>query len=107
WFAGRADDVIKSFGLRLSPIEIETEMSHHPGVQEVAAVAVTLDPTKTLVALAVIPNEDAPPTEADLRQYAQAHLAGYKQPHLYRFVEELPRTRNGKVQRRILAERLL
>src|SRR5690606_36100816 len=47
WFAGRADDIIKSFGLRLSPTEIESEMSHHPGVQEVAAVAVELDPTKT------------------------------------------------------------
>jgi acyl-coenzyme A synthetase/AMP-(fatty) acid ligase len=107
WFAGRADDVIKSFGLRLSPIEIETEMSHHPGVQEVAVVGLDVDPTKTLVALAVLPREDAPPSEASLREYAEAHLAGYKQPHLYRFVDALPRTRNGKIQRRVLAEQLL
>ena len=107
WFAGRADDIIKSFGLRLSPIEIETELSHHPGVQEVAAVGLELDPTKTLVAVAVVPNEDDAPTEAELREYAGQHLAGYKQPHLYRFVEQLPRTRNGKIQRRVLATQLL
>lgn len=107
WFAGRADDIIKSFGLRLSPVEIETEMSHHPGIQEVAAVGIELDPTRTLLAVAVVPHEDDPPTEADLQEYAREHLAGYKQPHLYRFVDHLPRTRNGKIQRRVLAMQLL
>lgn len=106
-FAGRSDDIIKSFGLRLSPIEIETEMAHHPGVQEVAAVGLAVDPMKTLLALAVVPREDTPPSEDDLRAFAADHLAEYKRPHLYRFVEALPRTRNGKVQRRVLAEQLL
>ena len=107
WFAGRADDIIKSFGLRLSPIEIETEMSHHPDVQEVAAVGLELDSTKTLLALAVIPHEGSGLTAEALQQYAREHLADYKQPHLFRFVEQLPRTRNGKIQRRVLADRLL
>ncbi|MEX2376288.1 MAG: acetyl-CoA synthetase, partial [Dehalococcoidia bacterium] len=106
-FAGRADDIIKSFGLRLSPVEIETEMSHHPGVQEVAAVGIALDPTRTLLALAIVPHEENPPTEAELKEYAREHLAGYKQPHLYRFVDQLPRTRNGKIQRQVLARKLL
>lgn len=106
-FAGRADDVIKSFGLRLSPIEIETEMSHHPALQECAAVGLEVDPTKTLLALAVMPKDGAEVDEATLRAYAAEHLAGYKQPHLYRFVEQLPRTRNGKIQRRVLAQQLL
>ena len=107
FFAGRSDDIIKSFGLRLSPVEIETEMSHHPDVQEVAAVGLTVDATKTLLTLAIIPRDGARPIEDSLRAFAAEHLAAYKQPHLYRFVEELPRTRNGKVQRRVLAERLL
>ncbi len=107
WFAGRADDIIKSFGLRLSPVEIETELAHHPAVQEVAVVGLAVDASKTLVAAAVVPREGAAPTEDHLAEFAQAHLAGYKQPHLYRFVESLPRTRNGKIQRRVLAERLL
>ena len=107
FFSGRANDIIKSFGLRLSPIEIETELSHHSGVQEVAAVGLEVDPSKTLLAVAVVPQEDNVPTEAELREYAGAHLAGYKQPHLYRFVDQLPRTRNGKVQRGVLAQQLL
>jgi len=107
WFSGRSDDIIKSFGLRLSPIEIETEISHHPDVQEVAAVGLAVDPMKTLVAVAVVPREGAQLTEDSLRAFAANHLADYKQPHIYRFVEQLPRTRNGKVQRRILAQELL
>ncbi|MEX2031418.1 MAG: AMP-dependent synthetase, partial [Dehalococcoidia bacterium] len=106
-FAGRADDLIKSFGLRLSPVEIETELGHHPGIQEVAVVGLAVDPTKTLVAAAVVPREGHALTEEALSEHARQHLAGYKQPHLYRFVESLPRTRNGKIQRRVLAERLL
>jgi len=107
WFAGRADDIIKSFGLRLSPVEIETELSHHPAVQEVAVVALEVDATKTLVAAAVVPREGAEVTADDLSAFARDHLAGYKQPHVYRFVDSLPRTRNGKVQRRVLARTLL
>lgn len=107
WFAGRADDIIKSFGLRLSPVEIETELSHHPAVQEAAVVGVAVDASKTLVAAAVVPREGVAPSEDDLRSFASEHLAGYKQPHLYRFVEALPRTRNGKIQRRVLAQHLL
>ena len=107
WFAGRSDDIIKSFGLRLSPIEIETEISHHPDVQEVAAVGLAVDPMKTLLAVAVVPREGAQLTEDHLRAFAAEHLADYKQPHVYRFVEQLPRTRNGKVQRRILAQELM
>lgn len=107
WFAGRADDIIKSFGLRLSPVEIETELSHHPAVQEVAVVGLAVDSTKTLVAAAVVPREGARPSEDDLRAFASDHLAGYKQPHVYHLVESLPRTRNGKIQRRVLAQHLL
>jgi len=110
WFAGRADDIIKSFGLRLSPVEIETELSHHPTVQEVAVVGLAIDATKTLVAAAVVPRDPGATLdeiEAALTAFAQEHLAEYKQPHLYRIVESLPRTRNGKIQRRVLAQRLL
>ena len=71
------------------------------------AVGLAVDPMKTLLALAVVPRDGAQPSEDDLRAFAAQHLADYKQPHLYRFVEALPRTRNGKVQRRVLAEQLM
>ncbi len=108
WFQGRADDVIKSFGYRLSPIEIEAALASCPGVAEVAVVGQAIDEAKTLVTACVVRNPDAttPVEEADLARHAEAHLAGYKRPHVYRFVDALPRTANGKVQRRVLLEQL-
>jgi acyl-coenzyme A synthetase/AMP-(fatty) acid ligase len=106
WFQGRADDVIKSFGYRLSPVEIEAALESAPGVSEVAVVGLQVDPTKTLVTACVVPEDGVRLDEAALRAHAEAHLAGYKQPHQYALVEDLPRTRNGKLQRRALIERL-
>ena len=103
WFHGRSDDVIKSFGYRLSPVEIEAALTTHPAVAEAAVVAVPLDEDKTIVIAAVVPQEGAAIGEEALRHHAEQHLAGYKRPHEYRVVEALPRTRNGKVQRSTLA----
>ncbi len=110
WFHGRADDVIKSFGYRLSPIEIEAALASCPGVAEVAVVGVPVDESKTLVTACVVRSLEAGValdgalTEEMLATHARAHLAGYKQPHAYRFVDALPRTANGKVVRRALIE---
>lgn len=106
WFHGRADDVIKSFGYRLSPVEIEAALGACPGVAEVAVVGLAIDAEKTLVTACVVPQPGARVEEAALRAHAAAHLAAYKQPHEYRFVDSLPRTGNGKVQRGVLLERL-
>ena len=107
WFHGRADDVMKSFGYRLSPVEIEAALASCPGVAEVAVVGLAIDTEKTLVTACIVPQPgEPPPSEAALRAHATAHLAGYKQPHQYRIVESLPRTANGKVLRRVLLDRL-
>ena len=106
WFHGRADDVIKSFGYRLSPVEIEAALSTHAAVAEAAAVAVPIDADKTLVVAAIVPQEGQAVSEEALRLHAERHLAGYKRPHEYRVVEALPRTRNGKVQRSTLAREI-
>ena len=106
WFHGRADDVIKSFGYRLSPVEIEAALESAPGVAEVAVVGLEVDAAKTLVTACVVPEDGAEFEEHVLRAHAEAHLAGYKQPHQYVPVEALPRTRNGKLQRSALVERL-
>jgi acyl-coenzyme A synthetase/AMP-(fatty) acid ligase len=105
-FNGRADDVIKSFGYRLSPVEIEATLESHPGVAEAAVVGFAVDEQKTLVTACVVPASPGAVTVADLEAHAAAHLADYKRPHQYRLVEALPRTRNGKVQRKALLENL-
>ena len=107
WFHGRADDVIKSFGYRLSPVEIEAALSSVPGVAEVAVVGVPVDESKTLVTACVVTAEGTEIDEAALASHAERHLAAYKRPHQYRVVDSLPRTRNGKVLRRALVQQLL
>ena len=107
WFRGRADDTIKSFGHRLSPAEIEAALETAPGVAEVAVVGLPIGEAKTLVTACVAPEAGASVEEDALRAHAAARLARYKQPHRYVTVEALPRTRNGKLRRRELVERLL
>jgi acyl-coenzyme A synthetase/AMP-(fatty) acid ligase len=106
WFEGRADDLIKSFGYRLSPLEIETALATCPGVAEVAVVGRALDAEKTLVTACVVPEAGTAPGEDELRAHASRYLAAYKQPHEYRFLPSLPRTANGKLQRALLLQRL-
>lgn len=106
WFHGRADDLIKSFGYRLSPVEIETALALCPGVAEVAVVGLGIDADKTLVTACVVRQEGSHLDRADLEAHAEQHLADYKRPHEYRFVEALPRTANGKVRRNELVARI-
>lgn len=106
WFQGRADDVIKSFGYRLSPIEIEAALASCPGVADVAVVGLPIDADKTLVTACVVREAGVDVEEAALAAHATAHLAGYKQPHQYRFMPSLPRTANGKVRRSELVRQL-
>jgi len=106
WFHGRADDVIKSFGYRLSPVEIEDALATYPGVADIAVVGHTVDAEKTLVTACIVAEPNVNLEEAALRAHAALRLAGYKQPHEYRFVDSLPRTANGKLQRTVLVSRL-
>ncbi|MDA0301218.1 MAG: acyl-CoA synthetase [Chloroflexi bacterium] len=109
WFHGRADDVIKSFGYRLSPVEIEHAIETFAAVSEAAVVAHRVDEMKTLVTACLVPREghlldDA--AIAALKTHVTEHLAEYKRPHEYVVVESLPRTRNGKLLRRALIEQI-
>ena len=109
WFHGRADDVIKSFGYRLSPVEIEHAIETFPGVSEAAVVAHRIDEMKTLVTACLVPREGANLDDAAieaLRAHVAEHLAEYKRPHEYVVMESLPRTRNGKLLRRALIEQI-
>ncbi len=106
WFHGRNDDVIKSFGYRLSPVEIESAVESHPDVLEAAVVGLPIDDSKTLVTACVVTQPGVMVDESALAGHVAGRLAEYKRPHQYVLVEALPRTRNGKVQRRALVVQL-
>ena len=98
WFLGRKDDIIKSFGYRVSPYEIERVFKSHPNVEDCAAIGEVMD-EKILVVVYVITNgEDISPD--DLIVYGRDHLALYKAPKIVYITKEFPRTKNGKILRK-------
>jgi fatty-acyl-CoA synthase len=102
---GRVKDLIISGGENIYPAEVEGVLAGHPEVAEVAVIGVP-DPKWGEVPRAlVVPRPGTAPTAEALLTYCQGRLARYKTPRTVRFVDALPRTAAGKVDRRELAAR--
>jgi acetyl-CoA synthetase len=106
WFLGRRDDIIKSFGYRVSPYEVERVMKSHPDVADCACIAEDAGPDKRLVVAYVIPQEGAAIEPEAMLAFAREHLAAYKAPKVVYVAREFPRTRNGKILRREITPRI-
>ena len=108
WFTGRSDDMLKVGGLWVSPAELEHTLLEHPAVLACGVVG-RHDHDGLAKPLAyVVPRKDVAPTPAlavELQQFARTRLAVYKRPRWVEFVEALPTTATGKVQRFKLRER--
>ena len=108
YYVGRTDDVIKSSGYRIGPSEVEDLLMRHPAVRE---CAVTGYPSKTrgTVVKASVVLKDGYTGDSRLRNELQElvkkHGAIYKYPRIVDFVEDLPRTANGKISRAKIRER--
>jgi acyl-coenzyme A synthetase/AMP-(fatty) acid ligase len=100
WFLGRKDDIIKSFGYRVSPYEVERVLKSHPAVADCACIAEEMGSDKRLVVAYVIAHEGADATPEELLAFGREHLAPYKAPKVVYFARAFPRTRNGKILRR-------
>jgi acyl-coenzyme A synthetase/AMP-(fatty) acid ligase len=100
WFLGRKDDIIKSFGYRVSPYEVERVLKGHPAVADCACVAESAGAGKTLVVAYVVPQPGATASADELLEFGRAHLAAYKAPKIVYFARDFPRTANGKIRRR-------
>jgi acyl-coenzyme A synthetase/AMP-(fatty) acid ligase len=105
WFLGRRDDLINSFGYRVSPHEVERVLRDHPAIADCAVVGEEVAANKTVVAAHIVSRPGAALSADDVIAYAHHHLAPYKAPRLVHFVADLPRTRNGKLLRRALTAR--
>jgi len=99
YFMGRRDDIIKSFGYRISPFEIERVYRDHPDVADVVAFAEKVGDGKTLIALCVQPKADAVFDADALTQWGSERLASYKLPKKIYRLDNFPRSANGKVLR--------
>jgi benzoate-CoA ligase family protein len=110
WFhMGRSDDCFKSSGQWVSPVEVEGTLLKHEGVNRVAVVE-DFDANGLPCACAFVIkancNDDDAQLEQQLRKLAREELPRFKQPRRYVFVDELPYTATGKIQRFKLRERL-
>lgn len=100
WFLGRKDDIIKSFGFRVSPYEVERVLKSHPNVADCASVAETIEKDKVLVVAYIILQPGSTTSADELLTFGKQHLAAYKAPKVIYLTDQFPRTKNGKVLRR-------
>ncbi|OQP06496.1 acetate--CoA ligase [Geobacillus sp. 46C-IIa] len=105
WFQGRVDDVINTSGERVGPFEVESKLVEHPAVAE-AGVIGKPDPVRGEIIKAFIAlREGYEPSEElkeDIRQFVKKGLAAHAAPREIEFRDKLPKTRSGKIMRRVL-----
>ena len=107
WFIGRKDDIINTFGFRVSPHEIERVVKTHDLVADCVAFGLDIEKEKTIVAIAVVGhNKLTEEQQAEVLKFAQANLAKYKAPKEIFALIDYPRTKNGKVLRKQLVKQL-
>ena len=110
FYVGRTDDIINSAGYRIGPQEVENALISHPAVQESAVVGVP-DPERGEIVKAFVVLAD-PGLErgsndlvSELQDHVKQYTAPYKYPRSIEFVDELPKTVSGKIQRNLLRSR--
>ncbi|XP_066496515.1 acyl-coenzyme A synthetase ACSM3, mitochondrial-like [Tiliqua scincoides] len=109
-FLGRADDIILSAGYRIGPFEVEHALMGHPAVEESAVIS-SPDPIRGEVVKALIilsaayQSHDKQKLTAELQEHVRKQTAPYKYPRKIEFVQQLPKTISGKVQRKELRKK--
>ncbi len=108
WIIGRVDDVIKVSGHRLGTAEVESALVSHPAVAEAAAIGLPHDIKGQGIYTFVLLRAGQTASEElaeELRQHVAKHMGPIARPEEVRFVDKLPKTRSGKIMRRVLKAR--
>ena len=98
-YSGRSDDMLKVSGIYVSPFEVEATLIQHPSVLEAAVIGVADGDGLTKVKAYVVCKDGEPADAAALQAFVKEHLAPYKYPRQIEFLDELPKTATGKIQR--------
>ncbi|MBU5212596.1 acetate--CoA ligase [Heyndrickxia sp. FSL K6-6286] len=105
WFQGRVDDVIMTSGERVGPFEVESKLLEHPAVAE-AGVIGKPDPVRGEIIKAFVAllegYEESDELKEEIRQFVKTGLAAHAAPREIEFRDKLPKTRSGKIMRRVL-----
>jgi acyl-CoA synthetase (AMP-forming)/AMP-acid ligase II len=100
----RIKSMIISGGENIFPAEIERALGNHPAIAEVVVIGVPHPDWGEVVKAAVVRRPGAELSEGDVRDYVAKHLASYKKPRIVEFLDELPVTPTGKVNRQLLRD---
>lgn len=104
WFVGRADDIIKSSGYRISPFEVESVLMTHPAIKECAVTAAPDELRGQVIKATIIvkdeyKNHNKEQLGKDIQDYVKKNTAPYKYPRIVEIVDTLPKTISGKIRR--------
>src|SRR3954470_10551368 len=108
WYQGRSDDVIKSAGYRIGPAEIETCLVKHPAVANAAVIGKPDATRGSIVKAFIVLQPGNSPSDTlieEIQSHVRARLAPYEYPREIEFIDALPMTTTGKVQRKELRRR--
>jgi acetyl-CoA synthetase len=105
WFVSRADDVINTAGHLVGPFEVESVLIEHPAVAEAGVIGkpdpIAMEVVKAFVSLKV-GHEPSDELLCDIQKFAMKRLASAAAPREIEFIPSLPKTRSGKIMRRLL-----
>ena len=104
YFVGRKDHVVKTRGEKVHPREVENILCSLRGVKEAAVIGVPDEVLGHLIKAIVVTEENVELTEQDVLRHCSCYLEDFKVPRSVEFRERLPRTTNGKIAKRELAE---
>ena len=108
WYiVGRSDDTIKVAGKRIGPAEIESVLTQHPQIAEAAVIGIPDELKGHAIVCFCVPSIDDDVPQDDLRDLVTRALGPAIKPSAIEYVRELPRTRNGKIMRRVIRSAFL
>ncbi|MFT7584825.1 MAG: acetyl-CoA synthetase [Cellvibrionaceae bacterium] len=110
WIIGRIDDVIKVSGYRLGTAEIESALVTHPSVSEAAVIGIPDEVRGSIIKAYCILNVGVSPSDAlsaELKAHVGTEMGPIAKPSIVELVDSLPKTRSGKIMRRVLRARTL
>ena len=104
YFVGRTDDIIKTRGEKVSPVEVENVLHSIPGVREAAVIGIHDDLLGQAIRAYIVPEPGAQLDEKQLRSASASQLENFMVPKEFVFCSELPKTNTGKVSKKMLRE---
>ena len=105
WFVGRSDDVINTAGERVGPFEVESALVTYPDVVEAGVIGKPDEVRGQIIKAFVVVKPGVKKNDElkeNIKQHVKKHLAGHAYPREIEFIDKLPKTRSGKIMRRIL-----